>query len=179
MSKVAICVASGPSLTADDCDLAATAANWILAVNDSWRRAGWAHAVYAGDFVWWQAHRAEIPEHIECWTCSESAAYRYRLHHHRCGPGMYNSGQRAIELCIAKGFERILLLGYDCTVERGAHWHEDHPGGTAKNPDATRCRQWQDQFRSISANGAQIINCSRETALTAFPRMTLEQALAL
>ena len=176
--KSAICVASGPSLTRDDCELAATGDAWIVAVNDSWRLAEWAHAVYAGDFAWWRDHISEVPAHLDRWTCSEAAAYRYRLHHHRTAGGMlYNSGQRAIELCLAKGFERILLLGYDCSVARGTHWHGDHASG--KNPDDTRCRQWQDQFRAIDAGAAQIINCSRETALTAFPRMTLEQALAL
>lgn len=176
--KTAVCVASGPSLTESDCDLAASGADWIVAVNDSWRRASWAHAVYAGDFGWWHEHRAEVPAHLECWTCSESAAHRYKLRLHRLETrGLYNSGQRAVELAIALGFDRILLLGYDCTVERGTHWHGDHASG--KNPDAARCRQWQDQFHGIRANGAQILNCSRETALMAFPRMSLEAALAL
>lgn len=179
--RTAICVASGPSLTERDCSIAAAGmglGDWMLAVNDSWRAATWAHAVYAGDFGWWRDHLGEVPTHLERWTCSESAAYRYRLHHHRvAGRGLYNSGQRAIELAITKGFLRILLLGYDCTVARGTHWHGDHASG--KNPDAARCQQWQDQFRSICANGAQIINCSRETALTAFPRLPLEKALAL
>lgn len=176
--RTAVCVASGPSLTAADCDLAATGADWILAVNDSWRLATWAHAVYAGDFGWWREHLAVVPAYLERWTCSESAAYRYKLHHHRVpGRGLYNSGQRAIELCVAKGFERILLLGFDCSVARGSHWHGDHASG--KNPDAARCREWQAQFAAINAGGAEILNCSRETALTAFRRMELEAALVL
>lgn len=177
---VAVVVASGPSLTALDCDRAATGADWMLAVNHSWQLARWAHALYAGDYAWWAAHHDRVPAHLERWTCSDAAAERFRLHRHRCGPAAaYNSGQRAIELCIAKGFARILLLGFDCSVASGKHWHADHAGGPAKNPDAARCEQWQAQFAGIAAEGAQILNCSRETAMTAFPRLTLECALAL
>lgn len=176
--KTAICIASGPSLRGEDCHVARSHADWLIAVNDSWRRAPFADAIYAGDFGWWRDHLSEVPAHLQRWTCSESAAYRYKLHHHRvAGRGLYNSGQRAIELCLAKGFERILLLGFDCSVARGTHWHGDHASG--KNPDAARCREWQAQFAAIDAGRAQILNCSRETAMTAFPRMDLEAALAL
>ena len=177
--RTAVCIASGPSLTRDDCELAATAGAWLIAVNNSWILAEWAHAVYAGDFGWWRDHLDEVPAHLERWTCSEAAAYRYKLHHHRIdgARGLYNSGQRAIELCLARGFARILLLGYDCSVAHGTHWHGDHASG--KNPDASRCQQWRDQFAAIETGGAEVINCSRDTALTVFPRMTLEAALVL
>lgn len=171
-----MCIGSGPSLTVEDCDRAATVADWMVACNDSFRAATWAHAIYAGDFAWWDKHYREVPERLERWTCSESAAQRFRLHYHRCSHGLWNSGQRAIQLAIAKGYQRILLLGYDCDVSRGTHWHGDHAG---KNPDATRARQWQDQFASIERGSVDIINCSRETALRAFPIMTLEAAIAL
>ena len=178
--RVAVCIGSGPSLTRADCDRAASGADWLIACNESWRLAEWAHALYAGDYAWWDAHHHEVPAHLEKWTCAASAAERFRLHLHRTAPcAMYNSGQRALELAIAKGFERILLLGYDCSVARGAHWHDDHRGGAAKNPDAQRCAQWQSQFAAIDPGGAQILNCSRDTALTAFPRMALEDALVL
>lgn len=46
----------------------------------------------------------------------------------------FNSGQRAIQLAAHFGAERIILLGYDCSLENGTHWHGNHPDGL-KNPD--------------------------------------------
>lgn len=88
---------------------------------------------------------------------------------------MLNSGLRAIELAIGFGAARVLLLGYDCSVTSGTHWHGDHK--LTKNPDAKRCAEWQRHFAMLDPKQAEIINCSRETALNCFPRMTLEKAL--
>ena len=175
--KTAVCVASGPSLTAEDCDRAATVADWMIACNESWRVATWAHAIYAGDFRWWEIHHHEVPSRLERWTCSATAAHRYRLNFHHAPQKVYNSGQRAIQLCIEKGYERIILLGYDCSVKNGTHWHGDHPKN--KNPDQQAVDRWQDHFASIDVGGVDVINCSRETELRAFRRMTLENAIAL
>ncbi|MCY1346367.1 hypothetical protein D9M69_324510 [compost metagenome] len=90
---------------------------------------------------------------------------------------MLNSGYRAIELAINFGAARVLLLGYDCSVRLGTHWHGDHQ--KTKNPDHRRCAEWLNQFGRLARNGAEVINCSRETVLTCFPRMSLEEALCL
>lgn len=177
--RVAACIASGPSLTVLDCEKVATRAEWIVACNDSYRAASWAHALYAGDYGWWDRHHKEVPGTLEKWTCSATAANRFHLNFHQGKrPGkMYNSGQRAIELAISKGFERIILLGYDCSVARGSHWHGDHRH--SKNPDRDACERWQEQFAAIDTAGVEILNCSRETELKAFPRMSLEEAIVL
>lgn len=177
--RVAACIASGPSLTASDCEKVAEDAEWIIACNESYRLATMAHAIYAGDYTWWDRHYKEVPAHLEKWTCSATAAGRFHLNFHQGKrPGkMYNSGQRAIELAISKGFDRIILLGYDCSVSRGTHWHGDHRH--SKNPDMDACARWQEQFAAIETGGVEILNCSRESELKAFPRMALEAAIVL
>lgn len=175
-----VVIGSGPSLTRADCELAARHAAYVIAVNNSWELADGAHAVYAGDYAWWEAHHARVPIHLEKWTCSDRAAERFRLYCHRfVRRGAYNSGQRAIELALAKGFMHIVLLGFDCSVAAGRHWHADHPGGATHNPDAARCQQWQDQFAEVAADAplATIVNASRQTELAVFPRLPLEVAL--
>ena len=75
------------------------------------------------------------------------------------------------------GARRIYLLGYDCQHTGGQrHWHGDHPKGMG---NAGTVAKWPRQFRELVrfVPGAQIINCSRETALTVFPRAPLESVL--
>nr|WP_298117429.1 hypothetical protein [uncultured Pseudomonas sp.] len=170
----AACIASGPSLTASDCALIASAGLPTIAVNSSWRLARFAAVIYAGDPAWWQAYGAEIDIAAARWTCTEQAAARFDLNLHRVRGG-YNSGLRAIQLAIEFGAARVLLLGYDCSVAAGTHWHGNHD--KTKNPDVSRCQAWQRQFAMLDRKGVEIINCSRETALTCFPCQSLEAAL--
>jgi hypothetical protein len=88
--------------------------------------------------------------------------------------GEYSSGLRAIELAFQLGAERVLLLGYDCTVSGGTHWHGDHAG--TKNPTEALCKKWNAQHCRL-ARKADVVNCSRDTALTAYCLGMLEKEL--
>lgn len=169
-----VCIASGPSLTAADCAQIEAAQLPTIAVNSSWQLARFADVIYAGDPVWWHAYGDEIDIQAERWACHDPHIERMQVNLHRALGG-YNSGLRAIQLAIELGAARVLLLGYDCSVAAGTHWHGDH--GKTKNPDAARCSAWLRQFAALDRKGAQVINCSRQTALECFPRMNLEDAL--
>lgn len=174
-----VCVASGPSLRAGDCALVERAGLPTVAVNSSWRVARFADVIYAGDPTWWSAYAAEIDIPAVRWSCSRGAA-RDGCRHHPVS-GAYNSGMRAIQFAIWQGASRVLLLGYDCSLERGTHWHGDHQ--KTKNPDRRKVSLWHGQFQAVAreakARHVEIINCSRETALKCFPRMELLEALEL
>jgi hypothetical protein len=89
-----------------------------------------------------------------------------------------NSGAGAIALAVKAGASRVILLGYDCQKTGGqVHHHGDHPQGLG---NAGSMPQWPEKFARLAASlpeGVEVINCSRETALTAFPRGELESAL--
>lgn len=171
------CLASGPSMRAEDCALVERAGMPAIAVNSTWEIARFADVLYAGDLAWWDEHIHKVDILAERWTCTRQAAQKHCLNLHSAH-GAYNSGMRAIQFAIEQGAERVLLLGYDCSVENGKHWHADHAG---KNPDQNRCRQWQGQFALVAKiadkRGVEVLNCSRETALEVFPRGRLEEAL--
>ncbi|MCY1368851.1 hypothetical protein D9M69_558550 [compost metagenome] len=171
------CIASGPSLRAGDCRQIEGAGLPTIAVNSSWKLARFCDVIYAGDACWWAEYGAEIDIPAERWTHNQNAARALGINSSGSGTSVLNSGYRAIELAIGFGAARAILLGFDCSVQAGTHWHGDHQ--KTKNPDAARCREWQSQFGRLARNGTEIINCSRETALTCFPRMTLEEALCL
>jgi hypothetical protein len=89
-----------------------------------------------------------------------------------------NSGAGAIVTAIRNGSRRIILLGYDCQKTGGkAHWHEDHPTGLG---NAESIGKWPRTFDRVAEQfpAVEIINSSRETALTRFPREDIEGALS-
>ena len=173
--KTVAVIASGPSLAPEDCQAVERAGLPTIAVNSSWKLARFCDVIYAGDHVWWEQYGAEVDIHAERWTHNPNAAKALGINANGKGQSVLNSGMRAIELAISFGASKVLLLGYDCSVERGTHWHGDH--AMTKNPDAKRCVEWQRHFAQMDLKGADVINCSRETALTCFPRMSLEEAL--
>lgn len=168
-----VCIASGPSLNAYDCELVRASSLPTIAVNNSWQLAPWCDHLYAGDLAWWDAHVQEAPEGPKRWTCTRQASAKHALNLHTAY-GEYNSGLRAIELAFQLGAERVLLLGYDCTVTSGTHWHGDHTG--TKNPTEDLCRKWNKQHCRL-ARKDDVVNCSRETSLTAYRLGMLEKEL--
>lgn len=193
------CIASGPSLTREDCDRvcrwrSAAEGRAAIAVNLSFRMAPWADVLYAADVKWWRQHHVEALQFPgEIWTCSGEPQ---RLHGiNRCegriGTGLCrdprylhtggNSGYQAINLAYHFGAHRIILLGYDMQHTGGKrHWHDNYPAGM---DNATPVAMWRTRFgplaRDLKQDGVCVINATRKTALSAFDRMTLEEALGL
>lgn len=92
-----------------------------------------------------------------------------------------NSGFQALNLAVHLGARRIVLLGYDMQRTGGlSHWHGDHGRGL-NNPSEHNFARWRRQFEeaapTLAAAGIEVVNCSRATALTCFPRMDLHAAL--
>jgi hypothetical protein len=86
-----------------------------------------------------------------------------------------NSGAGAILLAQYLGASNVILLGYDCQRTNGeSHWHGDHQQPLSQS---LRFYVWRQQFAAIAKKHSNIINCSRETALTCFPRRSLADGL--
>lgn len=179
MNNTFICVASGPSLTESDCSLVQRSGLPIIAVNSSWAAVPTCQHIYAADFGWWEKYNRDIPSDAQRWTSSISATRRYGINHFpHPDNGSFNSGLRAIQLAIRLGARRVLLLGYDCCIDAGAHWHGDHPV-ELKNPNNASVARWQAEYFLLAAkiSDIEIQNCSRGTALACFPLSTIETAL--
>jgi hypothetical protein len=172
------CIASGPSLIAADVELVRAAGLKTIAVNNSWQLAPFCDVLYAGDHKWWAKYGRDAAIPAARWTCNQRAADEFGVHLH-AARGPYNSGLRAIQLAALFGARRILLLGYDCAMLAGRkHWHPDHDG--ISNPTLSRMQAWAIQFTRVAAElkrNADVINCSRQTALKCFPRADLAAVL--
>jgi hypothetical protein len=155
--------------------------------------------VYACDPGWWKHHGEQVVRefHGERWTHRKESndeevnevVARFELQTmlgvHGRGLGRTrmhfgdNSGYQAVNLAYLWGARRILLLGYDMQRTGGkSHWFGDHPQDLNVGSEY---EDWRDRFRilarDLEAEGIEVINCTRETALDCFPRMELERAL--
>lgn len=187
-----VIVASGPSATHCHLEIARGRARFI-AINSSWKLCPWADILFAADFKWWEQSEG-CPEFAGLKvSIDRRASEQYgvlRLQGRRSDNrvefddfghiGGSHSGLNALNLAAQLSPLRILLVGYDLTLEFGTHWHGPHPLGL-KNPDANRIGHWR---RSIDAAAGEfvkrrieVINCSPVSALRRYPKMGFEEAL--
>lgn len=176
--QTVICIASGPSVTPEQIELAQTSGAKIVAINNACFDVR-ADVIYAGDYIWWKRYWDTLPTHGERWSCDAAAVREFRVHYHKAH-GAYNSGLRGLQFAQDKGAKRILLIGYDCKIQPGKrHYHADHAKAGLGNPDRDRCKMWEIQFLRFakSFRSVDVVNCSRDTTIRCFPRKPLEACL--
>ena len=192
--RTVVCIASGPSLTPEDCEAVRAAGHPAIVTNTTFRACPWADVLFGHDSAWWKEYGGVAKkkpsdggpsvadvfrgERVTCSIAGRTLQVR-SLHNLPWFQGFGNSGTAAISLAIAGGARRILLLGYDCkkSGER-VHWHGDHPKQLG---NAASLKRWPRHFANVakhaSGRGVEVLNCSRETALDCFPRAALADAL--
>ncbi|MDA9511170.1 hypothetical protein XI09_42280 [Bradyrhizobium sp. CCBAU 11386] len=91
-----------------------------------------------------------------------------------------NSGFQAINLAVQCGATRLILVGFDMRLDLGVHWHGKHGRGL-NNPNGANIARWRciidGQASRLAALGVSVINCSAVSALEAYPKMSLSEAL--
>ena len=91
-----------------------------------------------------------------------------------------NSGFHAFNLSVQLQPARIILVGFDMSIEHGLHWHGPHPSGL-NNPSSRNVDRWRRAMDAsaevVEALGIQVVNCSAISALQNFPKQSLEEAL--
>lgn len=185
-------VAGGPSLTLEDLETIRGKTR-VIAINDACRLAPWADMLYAADRPWWD-HYQGVPEFAgEKWTQDKSggdqAALRWGLHCVRSerkqglsfDPSVIhqgaNSGFQVLNIAVLSGCAPIYLLAYDMQPTGGKlHWFGDHPPKVRRGISFDLYRMaFVEVAPQLEAAGIPVINLSRETALTCFPRMRIEE----
>lgn len=167
----------------------------VLVVNTSYKLVPWADALYAADARWWDWHGGAKEFRGLKITQDKGAAEKYRL---RCvslvqsgrdldaiiidRPGLLGHGRdggfQALNLIVQFGARRIPMLGIDCCGDR---WHGDHPEGRkVPLPKEFELRRaiYDAQASRLTSLGVEVVNCSAISALTGYPRLSVEEALA-
>jgi hypothetical protein len=185
-------IGGGPSLRREDVELLRGRVSTI-AINDAYKLAPWADILYACDAKWWDWHQG-VPAFggkkygFECkdapirWPdvliLRDAGVYGLGKDDGVCRG--FNSGYQALNLAINLGATRVLLLGYDMSLGEGgrSHWFGDHPD-RAESPFHLMIEAFDSLPMLLIERGIEVVNCSRRTALKAFPVVPIEDALAI
>lgn len=185
-------VAGGESVSRDAVDRLKGRCR-VLVINNGYQLAPWADALYACDGRWW----AKYPDAGQFAglkiTQDSNAAKTHNLHHVELieenwkesritaeRKGLIarggHSGFQAVNIAVQFGATRHLWFGFDF---RGDHWHGRHE--ELMNPRPASLVTWAGildrQSPILAALGVEVVNCSERSLLTAYRKMTVDEAL--
>jgi hypothetical protein len=192
-----VVAAPGPSL---DANVAAEvrATGWpVLVCQDAWRLMPWADKLYGCDARWWNFNNGVQDFKGEKWSThdphqhandksAEAEKYGIKLVKGAAGstfsmdPGLIhygsNSGFQSINLAILLGSPYIVLVGFNMSHKDGkSHFFGHHSPPLYQNDCYENfCHEFD---KAAAATDITIINATPDTALTAFPCMSLELAI--
>lgn len=176
----------------------------VIGINNAYQLGSWLDAVFFGDNSWYLVHREKLFDWPGLKICCSSGFVNRpadqmeglrclaRDKEHRNGisydPSKVswngNSGAAAISVAANLGATQINLLGFDMAMEEKgeySHWHGSHlpPGKKRKGPPPFN--KHLQCFPAIAADakkrGIKILNVSPISRISAFPKVSLEEAL--
>lgn len=194
--QTCVIVASGPSAKDQPLHLLKEARVKTVAINTSFRLVPDADVLFACDYAWWRNHIEELTDFrglrlttdtrrvMDEWGVQRIPCNRWtdRLSLNEYGLIAWggNSGFQALNLVLQFGVSRVILVGYDMNLDQGTHWHGDHPEGMS-NPKQRNVDRWRKAIDAaaddIERLGVEVFNTSMDSALYAYPKVTLEEAL--
>lgn len=170
----------------------------VIGVNNVYQIGRWVGVLFFGDCAWYNVHRPALAE----WTglkvtcCNrfenrkpktmEGIKYLGKDMNHRQGISSdptkvswnNNSGAAAVSLAAHFGAKRIILLGFDMSLNgKGvSHWHGSH--GNKKPPSFNRHKLGFPVIAAeAKARNIEILNASPNSTLDMFPKVHIKELL--
>lgn len=188
-----IMCATGPSLTEEVVETIKPYKEEfvVFGINDAYRQIDFLEEHYACDTKWWtmwgEDFRKTYPK-LSSWTQCKTSAEKYGLNfingkhakEFSINPNLIhygaNSGYQALNLAFLMGGRRFLLVGYNMQqVGSQKHFFGNHPPGLNSN---SPYGMFVKNYETIQPDIRElVINCTPDSALTAFKKMDLEKAL--
>lgn len=185
--------AGGPSLTRTDVDYCRDKVDGSIVINNSYKLAPWATALYAADRRWWMWHKGVKDFTGLKYSLSPTAGKMYpdvQVLFNSGSKGLdtnpralkhgYNGTHQAINLAVHFGAKRILLLGVD--MQRGSdgkeHWHGEHPN-RSRSPYRVFIKHLATLCNPLEELGVEVVNCSPRSVLECFPKRSLYDVLPM
>ena len=142
----------------------------------------WASALYACDKKWWQCpdegYGIDALAQFAGLKISQTEIEGVHRVNYQIEWGG-TSALHAMFMAEAFGASRILLTGVDCKSP-AQHVHGKHPMPLTQSTDLA-VASWLSSFTANAPafrdRGVEVINCTRDTAVDAFPRARIEDLL--
>ena len=178
----------------------------VITINDSWRLAPRADALFFTDAQWWHYQTAKNLRTVYgsqsfheliyqgFWVSSARAFEDHPQVHYLHLTGQRgletnpeglrhgsNSGYAAINLAYLYGATKIILLGYDMKVSgMRTHWHDEpRPAGFGQVLEQTMLPNFDSLVSPLEEAGVEVINATPDSALTCWKYLPLEEALSI
>lgn len=164
-------LASGESMTQEVAD-AVRGVFPVVAVSNCHELAPWSDVLVSSDRQWW-THNPKAMEFAGekfIGLCIEAPKGIEKFSGAMSGS---NSALLAVQVAVSKGATRVLLLGVDLG---GSHFFGAHPP-PLKNTTPERFEMFKKQFAGYHPKGVEILNCSQDSALKAYPFADLQDFL--
>lgn len=187
-------IASGPSAKVAPVELLRDRIH-VVVVNESFKLAPWAEVLYACDYAWWALHKGVkefkgLKLSHDLRACNEFGLHRIEIEKVGANELLVErpsyvgaggaSGFQALNLAVQFGATGVLMIGMDCTLANGEHWHGRHPA-PMNNPCESNVLRWRKAFDGAAGRlqsiGVDVVNCSPASALLNYPKLGVEQAL--
>lgn len=190
---VAVVAATGPSICIQDLDYARSHGAAVICINNAWELAPWADHLYAADVDWWRVYGQKVRDDFSgrSWTADQTTAAAHGIGYApvrtdlKWSTGLPlasggNSGFQGVGLAAFLGFRKIVLIGFDFGFKPGTpkHFFGHHPRRCDRPSNyADWSKRWAAAMPLIRESGVDLINASRETALTCMKRANLKDVL--
>lgn len=190
-------IASGPSTKRVDVSLLRGTAVRVIAIKENSQLCPWADVVYGCDAAWWRNENglpkftglkvtatgrltSRFPD-IRVVQVADPSGDKLVLKPPGTVGSGGNSGFQALNLAVQFGVRHVLLIGFDMTDQFGVHWYGRANGNGRSNPSEWNFKRWRAAFTGAAVQlklaGVRVFNCSEQSVLTCFPKITLDQAL--
>lgn len=191
--ETAVILGAGPSLTREQCEYVSGRAR-VVAINNAYRMASWADALYFGDLRWLKDFKAGEREDFNAFagvrvTIEEGKKPvdpRYHMLRNigveglSSDPrGIFNgrtSPYAVINWLALAGVARIVLLGCDYRHVNGKDHFEGggHPITTGDLEWAAFAKTFSTLEQPLKAHGIEVVNATPGSRIDAFPRVPLD-----
>lgn len=167
-------LAPGPSATAEQAAKVHAAGIPLGAIGNAFELAPFAAFIASSDAAWWRRYPDAQARECRKFGMHEGPGFE-RVKDF--GLGIVNSGVLGLQ-CVAREFgaSKVLLLGFDM---HGTHFFGAYTNGLRNTAPHQRQSHLQQYARWALRNPkVEVINCTPGSALTAFPRSSLDACLA-
>ena len=202
-----VCIATGPSLTAEQVEVARAKGFRLYACNNAYTLAPDAELLYGCNYEWW-AHYWPDVRALPCekWTTNKRAATEFGINWiaERDAPGLstdpeiihhgHGSGFSLVSMAARAKPQRIVLLGYDMKYapdydgqarnigSEPRHFFGEYPASMQHWPSVAVRNGVHvgllDLYRLVAAQGlVEIINCTPGSALDCFPKIDIRDLI--
>jgi hypothetical protein len=169
----------------------------VIGINVAYLIGDWIDMIFFGDQHFFLQHQQGLAKHpamkVSChastdkfnwvkYTPREDGKARGISTNPRSVCWNGNSGAAAISVAAHAGAKRIILLGFDMTLDGNKqHWHNLYGKGGNINykklPFNRHLRGFPDIYKDAKRLGIEILNCSPNSAINEFKKVTVKELM--